>query len=552
MNFPGHRYLGPGNPIVNGTPVDSDDYIAQTHDYAYDAASESDHIRAADRKAIGDFTVDAVRNSNWHSVVGALGLTSKYILESFTGVQYPRQSTLAERKRKLLESTNMSGSKTNITDTMMSDSPPSKKTKLDAEEKDGEKTGSGTARTMSMYHAGMHEYKKGKIIFKHSRIMSSYGLDFAVIKGDYTTPGGKTQLLTITPFARVPVEILPWYMTSSEFYQLPYGSEVKICRTVITPLGFRTPFPTNTSGITYTNSDLMVMGMFAHGLNNKFYGINGIPVLDTTNPMKATSVKEMFPAYRELLWGDVFPDEADTTSITKIPACFGQIVHLPQYYCQNTDKVTNGPKLPLLTDHINMFMFDQMRGNPIVWEYRPQVCILSAGRPYVPYRNGKTADLMYGNKLFASTTLHLDKSDLSDNYSFCIEEINKQLFLGRPPYDSYIEHSGSTSHGINEFGGGLMPPSMHVGCIPIRTTDGSAPEDIAQPLVLNWKFDTYIEIEYGWDFNYPYGDIIPHEMMTYTNGEAIGTSANIGHAWGYKLRSSGDTGDKHITMCTDN
>lgn len=97
---------------------------------------------------------------------------------------------------------------------------------------------------------------------------------------------------------------------------------------------------------------------------------------------------------------------------------------------------------------------------------------------------------MYGNKVFASTTLHLTQCDLDNNYSFCAEELGKQLNIGKIPYDSYIEHSGSMCHGINEFGGGLMPLSMHVGCIPIRTTDGSAPEDIAQPLVLNWKFDT--------------------------------------------------------------
>ena len=46
------------------------------------------------------------------------------------------------------------------------------------------------------------------------------------------------------------------------------------------------------------------------------------------------------------------------------------------------------------------------------------------------------------------------------------------------------------SHGIHQYGGGLMPPSFHVGCLPVRTSDGAAPEDIAQPLVLNWKFDT--------------------------------------------------------------
>lgn len=202
----------------------------------------------------------------------------------------------------------------------MNDSPASaKRAELDAEEEGkGAKTGGGAAKSISMFHQGMHEYKKGKLIFKHSRIMSTYGLDFATITGGFKSVGSKTQLLTVTPYARVPVEILPWYMTGAEFEQLPYGSEVKLCRTVITPLGYRTPYSTNSAGITYTNSDLMVLGMLAHRLNNRFYGINAIPTLDTTNPMKPTA-----------------------TTISKIPACFGQIVHLPQYYCQNTDKVTN-------------------------------------------------------------------------------------------------------------------------------------------------------------------------------------------------------------------
>lgn len=111
MNFPGHRYLGPGNPIVNGTPVDSDDYIAQTHDLAHDAATEPSDIRAADRAAISEFTVDAFRNRNWHSVIGAVGLTGKYLFESVAGVRYPRQFTLASRKRTAADlSTDMSAS----------------------------------------------------------------------------------------------------------------------------------------------------------------------------------------------------------------------------------------------------------------------------------------------------------------------------------------------------------------------------------------------------------------------------------------------------------
>ena len=90
MNFPGHNYLGPGNPILNGEPVDEDDRIAQEHDYAYDAATSDEHIREADRRAIANFTKDFIVNNNYHSAIGSIGLASKYIFESALGVQYPR------------------------------------------------------------------------------------------------------------------------------------------------------------------------------------------------------------------------------------------------------------------------------------------------------------------------------------------------------------------------------------------------------------------------------------------------------------------------------
>lgn len=81
---------------------------------------------------------------------------------------------------------------------------------------------------------------------------------------------------------------------------------------------------------------------------------------------------------------------------------------------------------------------------------------------------------------------------------------------------------------------------------PIRTTDGTAPED---PLALNWKFNTYIEIEYGYDLNYPYKEYIPHEMMTFGTGQGIMTSADFSTSWGYKLRMSGKTADPAIQVC---
>lgn len=89
MNFPGHKYFGPGNDSNRGDPVDKDDGIAKQHDIEYDHAETSCDVREADRKAIALFWLDTYLNKNWHSSIGFLGLGVKYFFESFTGVVYP-------------------------------------------------------------------------------------------------------------------------------------------------------------------------------------------------------------------------------------------------------------------------------------------------------------------------------------------------------------------------------------------------------------------------------------------------------------------------------
>lgn len=91
--LPGHRYIGPGNPVDNGRPIDEDDRIAALHDIRYHNASSSDDIRSEDREAIGLFSGDFVRTGNWHSGIGALGIGAKYIGETLFGVQYPGSTT---------------------------------------------------------------------------------------------------------------------------------------------------------------------------------------------------------------------------------------------------------------------------------------------------------------------------------------------------------------------------------------------------------------------------------------------------------------------------
>jgi hypothetical protein len=79
--FPGHKYLGPGNEVDSGEPIDSDDVIAKAHDKAYDNAKCEEDIILADKIAIFSFIFDWIKNKNWHSAVGALGLCLKHITE---------------------------------------------------------------------------------------------------------------------------------------------------------------------------------------------------------------------------------------------------------------------------------------------------------------------------------------------------------------------------------------------------------------------------------------------------------------------------------------
>jgi len=89
--FPGHNYLGPGNKLASAPPVDTDDLIAQEHDLAYECAEEETDIFKADEKAIFAFIFDWIRNKNWHSGVGAIGLGLKHLTEMIIGkVLYPK------------------------------------------------------------------------------------------------------------------------------------------------------------------------------------------------------------------------------------------------------------------------------------------------------------------------------------------------------------------------------------------------------------------------------------------------------------------------------
>lgn len=53
--YPGNHYLGPGNNLNNGEPVNNADKIAQEHDFKYTIAKTEKDIFDADKEAIKKF-----------------------------------------------------------------------------------------------------------------------------------------------------------------------------------------------------------------------------------------------------------------------------------------------------------------------------------------------------------------------------------------------------------------------------------------------------------------------------------------------------------------
>lgn len=91
VTYPGHKYLGPGNNLEEGEPVNNADLYARKHDHAYHLAKNKQDIYKSDLKAINKFRGDWKEKFNFPSFFGDLGLSAKHFVESsLDTVFYPQ------------------------------------------------------------------------------------------------------------------------------------------------------------------------------------------------------------------------------------------------------------------------------------------------------------------------------------------------------------------------------------------------------------------------------------------------------------------------------
>lgn len=95
--LPGYNYLGPGNILNKGPPLNDIDADAQQHDIAYDKAQTSKEVSKADEIFVNQAKDHIVESINLNdkplntigSIVGAVGIGTKQAVEKHTGIIYP-------------------------------------------------------------------------------------------------------------------------------------------------------------------------------------------------------------------------------------------------------------------------------------------------------------------------------------------------------------------------------------------------------------------------------------------------------------------------------
>lgn len=101
--LPGYKYLGPGNSLNRGVPVNALDSAAQKHDEKYEKLSDylkktknrkvfEEKVKEADREFLQEVSL-ITPNSMYERFARYLaqgGIGTKYLVKQVTGVLYPR------------------------------------------------------------------------------------------------------------------------------------------------------------------------------------------------------------------------------------------------------------------------------------------------------------------------------------------------------------------------------------------------------------------------------------------------------------------------------
>ncbi|KAL3173911.1 hypothetical protein MRX96_001131 [Rhipicephalus microplus] len=287
----GHQYLGPGNPLRKGDPVDEDDGLAKSHDEAYERATSHEDVFAADQASAALFLNDFTRTGNWNSALRAVGLGTKNIVEQYVLGRSLYGTPGDRRKRAHTGQSDTADAKRYQPDSSTGDAETSTQMQSHAPIRPGGAgiggNGENSAELIQQILRVPRDH--GVVtVFLDSKILIKWA--YAMLKTNLVYDTEKTFPRVLTCLSRLPMHRPFHYIPHGTYLNLPSHTRAVRCTVKVTPHGLRTPWKTGSSVVQPVNSDMLVYGLSYVGLSHSLdTGMCRGKKGETNNPMKLQS-----------------------------------------------------------------------------------------------------------------------------------------------------------------------------------------------------------------------------------------------------------------------
>lgn len=478
-NLPFHNYIGPGNPLNNGPPVDLDDEIALLHDHRYANAKSEQDIHKADNEAIGDFLSNV---HNPHSAIGALGLGAKRVAEFVAGkVIYPN---MKRAKVEPIEAPPIADS----TKTGTGESLPQA----------GGSVAGGTGSSIGSDNV-ISDNPTGDFSCTFTNSFQVYTgafqfkLNGPTVKPDVHGISSKTNNYLSTPLSVIDPNDVLYYMSQVEFYQLTKGNTRPYIWAThaefdITPLGYRLPFATNEAASGYANSQTLVQIATSVGLERHFgVFINGYNNSDA-DPTTTESYNDSWSP-DNMIWGQGSTNLGAVIGIPRHHNRYATIYFEPKSNMSEPGSTAFHPRLVQYMDISNV---NDVKGGPVI-KYKYDFKCAPIAMPdrlniYADTNNIRNFGMHRGPQPttgYGQLIEYQQNEVLTNNYVNLIDWTNTNLPLEKSPYMStFISQDMSVK----------SPPLIYFGCLPIQSNAPLSTKATFSPGVVVWKITARLHV----------------------------------------------------------
>lgn len=478
--LPGHYYIGPGNEIDKDIkqPIDFDDLIALKHDIKYQQAKNPQDIIDADNEAIGEFLSDV---QNPHSVLGAIGLSTKKIADHFLGkpIIYPnlkKQPMFVPNKR-------LKHDETQLETPLEENNESSGNIAPMQEPQAGGSIAGGTGSSIGNDNVLTTNLSStASITFENCFQIYSGAFQFSRRTDTFFSRVPGTDFFS-TPLCVINPSLLCLYMNVYQFKELPKIAYATHAEINITPLGYRLPFATNEAASGYANSQTVVQIAKGIGLERHI----PMAVVGYSNTDSDPTSIEGFNENIDLessIWGN----KTQIGAVTGIPRHYNQYASVMQS--------TGATGSPMLLKFIDVYNCNDVKGsNFIQYKYDFKNGLLTSPTTYGDINNILSQqELLLGVYRGPITTtiknqkLQTEQLQYPDTNNF--------------GYWDLIEKSYFFSNTLGQEQSPRQPPLIYFGVFPVQSNAALTSKATFSPAVVMWKVSTKLNVRINTNYMY--------------------------------------------------